>query len=199
MLRPPGALGRGLLMLNHTNSFVRGIIEWVILLAIAFGVSLFIRTYVASPYVVPTGSMENTIEVGDQVFAQKVTLELGQGVKAGDIVVFKNPDGTSSHDLLVKRVIAVGGQTVDLKDGRVYVDGQPLTEPYTIGTSAPLATQQPGVQVSFPYKVPEGSVWMMGDNRENSADSRYFGAVPNENLVAVVMIRFWPLNRLGTL
>ena len=62
-----------------------------------------------------------------------------------------------------------------------------------------MPTRRPGSQISYPYTVPEGCVWMMGDNRENSADSRYFGPVPQENIIGVVVLRYWPLNRFGTL
>ena len=158
-----------------------------------------IRTFVVEPFVVPTGSMEDTIEIGDQILAQKVSLELGQPVKQGDIVVFHNPDGTSEHDVLVKRVIATAGQTVDLQDGKVVVDGQALDEDYTAGMSWPLSVQAPGAQVSYPYTVPDGCVWVMGDNRENSADSRYFGPVDRSDLMAVALVRYWPLNRIGAI
>ena len=113
--------------------------------------------------------------------------------------MFRNPDGSSDHDVLVKRVIATAGQTVDLVDGRVVVDGQVLDEPYAQGESWPLASQAPGTIVSFPYTVPEGCVWVMGDNRENSADSRYFGAVEQQDLIGVAVLRYWPLNRFGLL
>ena len=97
-----------------------------------------------------TDSMESTIEIGDQILAQKVSLELGQPVTQGDIVVFHNPDGTSEHDVLVKRVIATAGQIVDLQDGKVVVDGQALDEDYTTGMSWPLSVQAPAAQVSYP-------------------------------------------------
>ena len=82
---------------------LRGALEWVLVILIALAATFLIRTFVVEPFVVPTGSMEDTIEIGDQILAQKVTLELGQPVKQGDIVVFHNPDGTSEHDVLVKR------------------------------------------------------------------------------------------------
>ena len=134
---------------------LRGALEWVLVILIALAATFLIRTFVVEPFVVPTGSMEDTIEIGDQILAQKVSLELGQPVKQGDIVVFHNPDGTSEHDVLVKRVIATAGQTVDLQDGKVVVDGQALDEDYTAGMSWPLSVQAPGAQVSYPYTVPE--------------------------------------------
>lgn len=180
-------------------SGLHSVIEWVVTFVAVFAFFLLIRFFVIEPYVVPTGSMESTILVGDQLLGEKVTIELGMDVKQGDIVVFDNPDDSSSSDILVKRVIATGGQTIDLVDGAVTVDGVELDEPYTQGESWPLAQQANGVQISYPYTVPEGSVWVMGDNRENSADSRYFGPVARENLIAVAVFRYWPLSRIGTL
>ncbi|MDO4436722.1 MAG: signal peptidase I [Coriobacteriaceae bacterium] len=185
--------------MSHKESPFTAVVEWVGVFLIAFAVFALVRTFIVAPYTVPSESMLPTIQVGDNLFAQKVSLELGQPVKQGDIVVFDNPVSESDHEILVKRVIAVAGQTVDLRDGAVYVDGEALDEPYTQGESWPLLSQAAGVDVSFPYTVPEGHVWMMGDNRENSADSRYFGAVPNENLIGVAFFRYWPLDRLGTL
>ncbi len=186
-------------MTPHNGSFLRGLAEWLIVIAIACVATFVIRSFIIEPYVVPTGSMESTIEIGDQVLAEKATVELGRGVRAGDIVVFHNPDSGSEHDVLVKRVIALGGQTVDMKDGVLYVDGVALDEPYATGESWPLAAQADGAAVAFPYTVPEDSVWVMGDNRENSADSRYFGAVGQDRIIGVAVLRYWPFNRFGTL
>ena len=185
--------------MERTRSFFYSLLEWVAVFAVACLIMIIVRTFVVEPYYVPTASMEPTIMVGDQLLGQKVTLELGQDVSAGDIVVFRNPTSAGDHDVLVKRVIATAGQTVDIRSGKVYVDGQELDEPYAAGLSYELAQQAPGVSVSFPYTVPDDSVWVMGDNRENSADSRYFGAVPTENLVAVAFVRYWPLDRVGTI
>lgn len=95
--------------------------------------------------------------------------------------------------------IPAAGQTVDLQDSKVVVDGQALDEDYTTGMSWPLSVQAPGAQVSYPYTVPDGCVWVMGDNRENSADSRYFGPVDRSDLIAVALVRYWPLNRIGAI
>lgn len=186
-------------MTPHVNSFFRSLIEWVAIIAISVLAMLGVRTFILEPYIVPTGSMESTIEIGDQVFAQKVTTNLNIAPEAGDIIVFRNPDGSSDHDVLVKRVIATAGQTVDFADGQVVVDGQPLEESYTTGGSWPLASVAPGTLISYPYEVPEGCLWVMGDNRENSADSRYFGAVSQDDVIGVVVLRYWPLNRFGSL
>lgn len=185
--------------MDERRGFLSGLIEWIVIFIIACAVMLFLRAFVVENYYVPTGSMEPTIMVGDQVLGQKVTLGLGQGVEPGQIVVFANPTVDAEHDILVKRVIAVGGQTVDLRDGKVYVDGVELDEPYAAGLTYELPQQAPGVSVRFPYTVPEGYVWVMGDNRGNSADSRYFGAVPERNIIAIAFVRYWPLDRIGFL
>lgn len=92
-------------MVPSQHSVLKGAFEWVVVVAIALVATFAIRSFVVEPFVVPTGSMESTIEIGDQILAQKVTLELGQPVKQGDIVVFHNPDATSEHDVLVKRAM----------------------------------------------------------------------------------------------
>ena len=186
-------------MASKLGGCLRGLVEWVVVFAIAFAAVLAIRAFVIEPYTVPTGSMEPTIQIDDCVLAEKITLAFGQDVEGGDIVVFENPDESSGHDVLVKRVIAVAGQTVDLVDGVVYVDGEALEEDYVQGDSYALAAQLAGVEISYPYTVPEGCVWVMGDNRENSADSRYFGAVETESIIGVVVARYWPLDRIGLL
>ena len=166
-------------MVPSQHSALRGAFEWIVIVAIALIATFVIRAFVVEPFVVPTGSMESTIEIGDQILAQKVSLELGQPVK--------------------QRVIATAGQTVDLQDGKVVVDGQALDEDYTTGMSWPLSVQAPAAQVSYPYTVPDDCVWVMGDNRENSADSRYFGPVDRSDLIAVALVRYWPLNRIGAI
>lgn len=183
----------------NRKSILKNVFEWIAVLVIAIVASLFLRTFVISPFVVPTGSMEHTIEVGDHLLAQKVTVNLGQRVKPGDIIVFENPDGSTGHDILVKRVIATAGQTVDVRDGAVYIDGEPLDEPYVEGTTYPLLQQAAGVDISYPLTVPENGLWVMGDNRENSADSRYFGCIDEGSVIGVVVARYLPVDRIGLL
>ena len=121
--------------------FIRSALEWIAVFAIALGVVLLVRTFVIEPYVVPTGSMESTIQVGDQLLAQKVTTLLGIDPSAGDIVVFENPEAGSEHDVLIKRVVATAGQSVDFSDGNLLVDGEPFTEPYAEGLTQALPVQ----------------------------------------------------------
>jgi signal peptidase I len=111
--------------------------------------------------------------------------------EAGDIVVFDDPSG--QHPQLIKRVIAVGGQTVDVREGTVYVDGKALDEAYTHGKPS-----EPG-SVPLPTAVPEGYVWLMGDNRPESGDSRFFGPQPIESVRGRAFWTYWPLSRFGDL
>lgn len=174
----------------ETISFARWLGELVAMVALALVLAAGIRTYVVQPYVIPSGSMVPTIELQDRVIANKFVYRFSEP-KRGDIVVLDDPTG--QVDTLIKRVIALGGETVDLVDGKVVIDGVVLNEPYTHGLpSEPMS--QP-----MPYKVPEGYVWVMGDNRTSSADSRVFGAVPLSQIRGRAIFRFWPPERIGPL
>lgn len=167
-----------------------------IVLAIAVAAVILVRMYVVEPYIIPSESMDPTIEVGDMVLGEKLSLK-SEPPKRGDIVFFKNPDPDSGHGVLVKRVVATGGQTVDLRYGKVYIDGVEEKGGHAHGMSMPLEERYLETDVSFPYTVPEGYIWVMGDNRENSLDSRSFGAIPVDTVYAESWIRYWPFNRIG--
>ena len=171
-------------------SFARWLGELVLMVALAFILASGIRTFVIQPYVIPSGSMIPTIEIQDRVLANKFVYRFREP-EAGEIVVLDDPTGTVPT--LIKRVVATGGQTVDLQDGAVVIDGVVLEEPYIHGQpSEPMS-------IEMPYTVPEDSVWLMGDNRTNSADSRVFGAVPLSEIRGEAVFRFWPIDRIGAL
>ncbi len=180
---------------QQEGGFFRSLVEFVIMLAVVLGAAFLLRTYVVAPYEIPSSSMEPTIMVGDKVFSEKISYYSGD-VRPGDIVTFQDPEVASRT--LIKRCIATAGQTVDLADGVVYVDGEPQADVYAQGLSYPL-TPAVGVEVEYPYTVPEGCIWVMGDNRENSQDSRYFGAVPESSVSGHAFFVYWPLARLGAL
>lgn len=170
--------------------------SFLIMIAIVVVAYFGLRTFVVGTYEIPSGSMLDTIQIGDRVFSEKVSYYF-RDPEQGDIITFADPE--NPQRTLIKRVIAVGGQTVDLKDGYVYVDGKKLNEPYTEGKqSLPLNTAY-GVSITYPYTVPDGYLWVMGDNRTNSADSRYFGAVSKDSVTGHANFTFWPLNRIGIL
>lgn len=103
-------------MTTGITSILKNILKFIAFVVTVVAAVFLLRAFVIEPFVVPTGSMESTIEVGDCILAQKITLETGSDLKPGDIVVFKNPRPRNGVDILVKRVIATSGQTVDLKD-----------------------------------------------------------------------------------
>ena len=163
---------------------------------VAVVVALFVKTYVVTPYVVPTGSMLETIQEGDMLLGECVTLHF-EDPEQGDIVTFRSPlDG----ETLIKRVVAVGGQTIDLVDGEVYVDGERLDEPYTGGKPTYSLSEYVGsAGIEYPYVVPEGTVWVMGDNRTDSRDSRYFGPVDVDDVTSRALFIYWPPSDIGGL
>ena len=176
---------------------LRILVEFVLALAVALALAWGLKTFFIEPYEVPTASMETTIMVGDKLLADKFTVGFTP-IDNGDIVVFA--DKVEQGRILIKRVVATGGQTVDLRDGLVYVDGSPLFEPYTNGSeSLPLSQHFNNTPIEYPFKVPEGHLWVMGDNREHSADSRYFGSVDAETVYGRALMVFWPFDHIGPL
>lgn len=174
----------------------RSILSFVITIAVIVLIAWGLRTFVFQAYEIPSGSMEDTIMTGDMVFSEKLSYYAGSP-EQGDIITFKDPEIPSRT--LIKRVIATEGQTVQLIDGEVYVDGQELDEPYTDGKETWPLTSSYGSPVEYPYQVPEGEVWVMGDNRTNSQDSRYFGSIPIASVTGKAVFTYWPLDSIGVL
>jgi len=182
---------------TQKSSVMRSLLSIFIMIAIVALCVVALRMFVFVPYEIPSGSMEETIMTGDMVFSEKVTYYT-RTPQRGDIVTFDDPEVAGRT--LIKRVVAVGGQTVDLANGKVVVDGVALEEPYTNGKgSYPLSRTAPDVTVEFPYTVPEGHVWVMGDNRTSSQDSRYFGAIPINTITGRAALIYWPLKNFGLL
>lgn len=179
---------------SRPGGLVRDIIEFIIIIVVAVLLAVFVLNFVARPYEIPSGSMLETIQLKDRVLSEQVSYYLGEP-EQGQIVTFREIDDPDTT--LIKRVIAVGGQTVDIKDGAVYVDGKKLDEPYTLGKPTEPLVSNAGIE--YPFQVPEGHIWCMGDNRTDSADSRVFGPVPVENVTGHAFLRYWPLSRIGLL
>lgn len=177
-------------------SLVHQIVELAIMVLLVIGCYFGLRYFVVGTYEIPSGSMEDTIQVGDRVFSEKISY-YSRGPLAGEVITFDDP--LKEDQTLIKRVIAVGGDQVDLIDGAVYVNGEKLDEPYTDGKPSMPLDPAYGVDISYPYTVPEGYLWVMGDNRTNSADSRYFGAVPVTSVSGHANIIYWPLDHIGAL
>ena len=167
----------------------KGIISLLIMVVLVFGISFALRVFVVQGYQIPTGSMEDTVMIGDTVFSEQVSYHFGS-INQGDIITFQDPEVAGR--VLLKRVIAVEGQTLDLRNGRVYVNGIPLEEPY-VDNKASKAFSNTAVAIEYPYTIPKGTIWVMGDNRTNSLDSRYFGPIPLSSVNGRAFVIYWPL------
>jgi signal peptidase I len=162
------------------------------ILVIALVLALLIRTFVAEPRFIPSDSMFPTLAIGDRLVVEKVSYHL-HSPQTGDIVVFDPPpqlqiQGYAKDQAFIKRVIGTPGQTIQVKQGQVYVEGRALKEPYI--------AEPPGYNWG-PETVPAGTVFVMGDNRNNSNDSHIWGFLPQQNIIGRAWLRFYPLSRLG--
>lgn len=178
------------------HAFLRGVGSFLLTIVIVIVLFVLIRTFIFQSYEIPSGSMEETIQTGDLVFSEKISYYLGDPQR-GDIVTFIDP--MQPDRTLIKRVIAIGGQSVELRDGYVYVDGIKQDEPYVNGLPSYPLESTSSKRITYPYTVPEGEIWVMGDNRTNSQDSRYFGSVPVSSVTGRAVFKYWPLNDIGLL
>jgi signal peptidase I len=191
---------------EERRSFLR---ELPILFIVALAVAIVLKTFVVQAFFIPSSSMEPTLEPGDRVLVQKVVY----GPDRGDVIVFSDPQGRPGpdrgivggfvhwlsstlgierpeHEDFIKRVIGLPGETVELRDGRLFVDGVRIREAYLKGT---VDTRDYG-----PVKVPEGALFVLGDNRLNSNDSRFgLGFVPVDKVVGRAFAIVWPPSRVG--
>lgn len=170
------------------SRFVRDVVEVVVPAIILF---LIIRAFFLESRFVPSPSMVPTIQVQDRFLLNK-TAYWFKTPQRFQIVVFKPPARAGVKDDFVKRIIGLPGETIKIHGGVVYINDQPLTEPYISPDRAPIGE-------FGPYIIPEGNVFVMGDNRNNSQDSRYWGPLPLKNIKGEAWLRFWPLNRAGVI
>ncbi|MFJ4619338.1 signal peptidase I [Streptomyces sp. NPDC088812] len=202
--------------------------ELPILIGIALVLALLIKTFLVQAFSIPSDSMQNTLQEGDRVLVDKLTPWFGSEPERGEVVVFHDPDNwlageptlepnavqtvlswiglmpSAEEKDLIKRVIGVGGDTVSCsKTGPLKVNGKALDESYVYPGNTPCSMDDQGGQ--FTVKVPEGYIWVMGDHRQNSRDSRYnqsdkhHGMVPVDEVVGRAVVKAWPINRWGTL
>ena len=202
--------------MHHEPAHKRHISRWVelpLLLLAALVLSLVMRANVAQAFYIPSGSMEPQLEVGDRVLVSRTSYRL-HDVRRGDIVVFPSPQGAPDpdrnivegvatdlleavalrkpdEDELIKRIIGLPGETISARDGTVVIDGRRLEEPYLADD---VATLDFG-----PVFVPAGHVFVMGDNRGNSSDSRVIGPIDVDTIVGRAIGRIWPPDRTAFL
>ena len=162
------------------------------IIAIALALALFIRAFVAEPRFIPSDSMLPTLQVGDRLVVEKISYHF-RPPATGEIVVFDPPQqlqiqGYAKDQAFIKRVIGTPGQTIQIEDGKVYLNGNPLNEDYI--------AQPPSYRMK-PVRVPEDQLFVMGDNRNNSNDSHVWGFLPKENIIGHACFRFWPFSRIS--
>ena len=153
--------------------------------------SLVIITFVIQAFYIPSGSMEPTLQVGDRILVGKFSYRIGK-IRRGDIIVFHYPLGPARD--FVKRVVALPGERVELREGLVLINRKPLSELYP--TALP-GGDRACTSTYGPQKVPAGQLFVLGDNRCSSEDSRFFGFVPTGNVVGKSLFVYWPPHRLG--
>ena len=201
---------------------LREVVEWVAVVVVALVAALVIREYFVQAFEIPSQSMENTVNVGDRILVNKLSFTFGE-VERGDLVVFERGTLTDGNtEELIKRAIALPGETIELReDGRLYIwgpgegpdDAFVLNEPY-LAEPDRLRRPNPGDPLSIDLwdercvnqpresgrcTLDGQSFFMMGDNRFNSTDSRSFGPVPSENVVGRAFFRIWPIGEFGGL
>jgi len=183
---PPATPGRS------KRSTTRTIIEWVAVVGGALLVALVIRAFFLAAFYIPSESMVPTLEKGDRVLVNKLSYKL-HDVHRGDVVVFERPPNEPDNGIkdLIKRVVALPGETVEVRDCKVLINGNPLDEPYVKDWSR-TCTFAPKI-------VGDNQVFVMGDNRDDSQDSRFFGSISQNLIVGRAFIVVWPLTHLGWL
>jgi len=193
-----------------TKSFLIEVLQWIEAIVIAIVIALVIRGLIFEPVIIDGSSMNNTLTNGDRVILDKISLAF-HNIEVGDIVVIEiEPPSFSKLKFLnnikwtkkllptitgvdyIKRVVAVGGDTVEVKNGYLYVNGIKQNEPYI---KEPQSTLPKFIQ--YPYVIPDGEYFVMGDNRLHSTDGREFGAIEKSRILGIVRFRIWPLSGIG--
>jgi signal peptidase I len=186
---------------DKSRKRMRTIIEWLLVIGGALLVALLVRTFFIQAFWIPSQSMEPTLHEGDRVLVNKLSYKL-HDVHRGDIVVFKRPESAESanpdDDIedLIKRVVGLPGDKIKTVEGVVYIDGEPLAEPYLPNGTKTMMPDGSDMQEKV---IPEGELFVMGDNRGNSQDSRWFGTIDDDLIVGRAFVRIYPLGDIGGL
>ncbi|MGI8759640.1 MAG: signal peptidase I [Acidimicrobiales bacterium] len=170
---------------DQPRSLARNLVEWVAILAGALVVSLLVTRFLVQAFFIPSESMLPTLAVQDRILVNKLSYQIGE-IDRGDLVVFERPasEGSEIRDL-VKRVVALEGETIEARDGRLFIDGAPLSEPYLEPSQQTFNLER--------QTIPPGHVFVMGDNRDDSRDSRFFGSLPEDRIIGQAFVKVWPI------
>ncbi|MFO4632588.1 MAG: signal peptidase I [Actinomycetota bacterium] len=165
-------------------------VEWVSIVVGALLLALVLKATVVQTFYIPSASMLPTLEIGDRIVVSKLAFRLGE-VERRDLAVFSKPTALVNVGIndFIKRVIGLPGEEISSRDGQVYINGKLLPEPYL--QAGEFTSDLPTT------KIPDGHYFVMGDNRKNSSDSRFFGPIPSKLLVGEPFIRIWPLSRFN--
>jgi signal peptidase I len=170
------------------KSVIREYVEVILVSTLLF---LFIRSFVVQAFKIPSGSMLDTLQIGDHILVSKFIYWFTDQ-KRGDIIVFKYPKDKKRD--FIKRAIGLPGETIQIKDQVVYIDGKPLEEIYTQHQKKVPLMEQITPRDNFgPFKIPEDSIFVMGDNRDSSMDSRYWGALKKELIRGEAFVIYWSI------
>jgi signal peptidase I len=177
---------------RHSRNPVRLAVEWIFILVVALSVAMLVRATVVQAFYIPSKSMVPTLMVGDRLLVDKVSFRVRE-IQRGEVIVFdRPPDVNPEFKELIKRVIGLPGDLVEGHDNQVFINGTPLKESGYL----PAGT----VTKDFvAVRVPIDSYFVMGDNRENSYDSRYWGTVERKLVVGKAIVTVWPVTRIGSL
>ncbi len=186
---------------QREKNLSRSVWEWLVVVVVAVGAALLVRVFLFQQYYIDGPSMESTLEPSDRVLVNKLSYRL-HDVHRGDVVVFDRVTSADQHDDLIKRVIALPGERLEVRSCVIYIDGIRLEEPYLDDElmSQPDPTAQCGVHTDMmPTVVPDDMVFVMGDNRPQSFDSRDFGPIDIDKIRGRAFTVIWPLTSLSFL
>ena len=181
---------------DDEKSRARSLRDWFVLIAFVVLGALILRTFVFQTYFIPSGSMEPTLQISDRIIVWKMAYDFSS-VHRGDVVVFAAPasEGAACEktgvSTLVKRVVGLPGEVISSQGNNILINGKVLAQPWSI-------TQPLGHPIPRTY-IPRGTYFVMGDNRADSCDSRYWGVLPGGNIVGEAYFKIWPMSHVGGL